>query len=125
MTDTVFAARPVPLPDRTDSAGSSRGARAAAPEPTVFAAIALTLVALLLWGATQTWLLVVERGALQQAEVGQQRQIEAAGKVRTQLDAIATGMQRLAESGNASARQVVDELRRRGVTINAGPAAAK
>ncbi len=126
MSDNVYAARPmpVPLPDRADAEDSARGTPRPAPLDTgTFTAIAVAIAALLLWGATQTWLLVAERGGLQVAAASQQQQIDAANKVRGQLDAIASGMQRLSEGGNASARLVVDELRRRGVTINVGGAA--
>ena len=41
-------------------------------------------------------------------------------KVRTQLDLIAKQMSMLAAQGNLGARVIIDELRKRGVTINPG-----
>jgi hypothetical protein len=125
MGDNVFAARPLPTQDRTDANDPTPGAQGPRTLPIdtgAFVAIALTIAALLVWGATQTWLLVAERGGLQRAAASQQQQIDAANKVRGQLDAIASGMQRLADGGNGSARLVVEELRRRGVTITVGAA---
>ncbi len=121
MSDNVFAARPASTTDRSEPMDSSRSSsRLPLIDPGVLSALALTLVALILWGATQTWLLLAERGNLRQALALQNQQIEAASKVRGQLDAIATGMQRLSDGGNSSARLVVDELRKRGVTISVG-----
>jgi len=45
-------------------------------------------------------------------------QVEQAQKVRQTLDRLASETQRLADGGNANARLVVEELRKRGVTIN-------
>ena len=51
--------------------------------------------------------------------------VEAAAKVRASLDSVATATALLADRGNASARGIVEELRRRGITINQpGPAAS-
>jgi hypothetical protein len=44
--------------------------------------------------------------------------VQQAEKVRSTLDRLALETQKLADAGNPSARIVVDELRRRGVTIN-------
>ena len=41
---------------------------------------------------------------------------------RASLDALAVGTARLAADGNASARAVIEELRKRGVTVNAAGA---
>lgn len=96
---------------------SSGGARL---DPGIFAALAIGFAALLLWSLFQMRVLWVERDGLQQAATNQQKQFEAAEKVRKQLDAIATGMQKLADTGNGSAKLVVEELRKRGVTISRG-----
>jgi hypothetical protein len=44
--------------------------------------------------------------------------VDNAGKLRASLDALAVDTQRLAEAGNPSAKLLVDELRKRGITIN-------
>ena len=44
--------------------------------------------------------------------------MQNAVKLRAQLDGIAGDTQRLADAGNANAQAIVNELRRRGVTIN-------
>jgi hypothetical protein len=84
----------------------------------VFAALAIGFVALLVWALSLTWLAVAERSSLAQASMAQARQLAGAEKVRKQLDSIATGMQKLADGGNANAAGIVAELRKRGVTIN-------
>jgi hypothetical protein len=49
--------------------------------------------------------------------------VETATKLRGSLDAVATRTARLAGEGNANARVIVEELRKRGVTINPNDAA--
>ena len=96
---------------------SSGGSRL---DPGIFAALAIGFAALLVWSLFQMRVLWVEREGLQQAATNQHKQFEAAEKVRKQLDSIATGMQKLADGGNGSAKLVVEELRKRGVTISRG-----
>ena len=49
--------------------------------------------------------------------------MQNAAKMRAQLDALAAETQRLADQGNPNSKILVDELRKRGITIN--PNAAK
>lgn len=74
------------------------------------------------WLAFQTVQLVIERQQLDLARVNLEIPAQNATKLRGALDAVATSTAKLASDGNANARVIVDELRKRGVTIN--PAAA-
>ena len=60
-----------------------------------------------------------DRQTLQNAHAAQQQTVDNAGKLRASLDALAADTQRMADAGNASARLLVEELKKRGVTINA------
>ncbi len=60
---------------------------------------------------------------MQAAHASQQQTVDNAARLRASLDAIAADTQRLADSGNANARLLVEELRRRGITINAAASA--
>jgi len=87
-----------------------------------FLPCALLAASFVAWLAFQTWNLVGERSQLALAYAAQHVQIERADKLRVALDTLAMTTQRLAGEGSAAARVVVDELGKRGVTIN--PAAA-
>lgn len=88
-----------------------------------FPPLLLLAVALVGWFAFQTLQLINERQQLEALRVSQGPQVEAAGKVRASLDTVAVATARLADAGNANARLLVDELRRRGIVINpAAPA---
>ena len=80
--------------------------------------------AVLLWVLFQSYVLFNERQALLAAAAQLASQAEAATKVRASIDSIAAGVKRLADGGNANARVIVDELARRGVTINPNSAQA-
>lgn len=62
--------------------------------------------------------LMQDRQALQSAHASQQQVVDNATKLRASLDALAADTQRLADAGNANARLLVEELKKRGVTIN-------
>lgn len=78
--------------------------------------------ALVFWLGFQTWQLVVERDLLQQVYATQTRTVENASQFRTRLDRIARETQVLADKGNPNAKLLVEELRKRGITINTEPA---
>jgi len=80
--------------------------------------IALMLLALIVWLGFQTVQLWSERSSLRAASASQAVQIEQSQKLRTALDAFAADTARLAAAGNANAQLLVDELKKRGVTIN-------
>lgn len=83
-----------------------------------FVPLLLVGCAVLGWMAFQTQQLASERSNLERAHTSQAQPIEQSRKLRAALDSVAASTQRLADSGNASAKLVVDELKRRGITIN-------
>ena len=83
--------------------------------------LALAFVAWLGFQATQQ---LMERQQLTLAQATLEPQEQAANKLRASLEAVATSTARLAAAGNVNARVIVEELRKRGVTINAPAAAA-
>lgn len=117
-TDTVSDLRRTSV-HGVHSAAAARGSDLALP-------LGITIASMLAWALFQGWVLLGEQRNLAQITAGQQQQVEASTKVRQQLDAVASGMQRLAAAGNPNASLVVEELRKRGVTITlpAAPAAA-
>lgn len=90
-----------------------------------FAPVLLIALAMTAWFGFQAYQLVRERQQLAQLRRVQDGPVEAAAKVRASLDSVATATALLADRGNANARGIVEELRRRGITINQpGPAAS-
>ena len=96
----------------------------ATTRPDMFFPIVLPVIAFVAWLAFQTWGLLGERSQLSLAISSQDQPVEQAKKLRTALDALAVTTQKLAAEGSASARTVVDELAKRGVTINPSGATA-
>jgi hypothetical protein len=90
----------------------------AAPVRSAFLPLLLGLLALVAVLGHQAWQLDQDRRQLQAAHDGTAPRIEAATRLRRSLDLLAADTQRLADSGNAPARVLVEELRRRGITIN-------
>ncbi|HEY2558601.1 MAG TPA: hypothetical protein VGI48_02710 [Caldimonas sp.] len=80
--------------------------------------ILLPALALTCWLAFQTLQLVREQRQLDAVQSGLLVQEQAAKKVRTALDEVATATAKLAGEGNANARSIVEQLRSRGITIN-------
>jgi hypothetical protein len=83
-----------------------------------FAPMLILLLGMVAWSGFQLQHLMTEADALAAARAGQETQVQQAQKVRQALDAVANETRKLADAGNANARTVVDELRKRGVTIN-------
>ena len=86
--------------------------------------LALLSLALVLWFGFQALQAWNEREALQAARASQEDTVPAAIRLRGQLDAVARETRKLADAGNANARLLVDELQRRGVTIDPNAPAA-
>ena len=101
-----------------------RPAVAPVPVRSPFVPMVLGGLALLGWLGFQTYGLFSERESLTAAHTAQQQTVDNAGKLRASLDALAADTQRIADAGNPSARLLIDELRKRGITINAPAAAA-
>jgi F0F1-type ATP synthase membrane subunit b/b' len=71
----------------------------------------------------QTTQLYRDRDSLRELKESQEKPLEEAQRLRQQLDGVAADTARLAEKGNANAKLVVEELRKRGITINPNAAA--
>ena len=83
-----------------------------------FLPLLILMGSLAVWTGFQTYHLTTERSALATLRANQEAQVQQAQRVRQSLDQLATETQKLADAGNANARVVVEELRKRGVTIN-------
>ena len=104
---------------RAQASARARGEAAQpAPRSSAFAPLLLGGLALLGWLAFQAQQQYGERQILQTAYASQQQTVDNAGKLRASLDTLAADTQRLADGGNPNARALVDELKKRGVTIN-------
>lgn len=90
----------------------------------VFWPLLILGVAIASWSGFQAYQLIQEHDALKKLHASQEALVQNSVKLRAQLDGIAADTQRLANSGNANAQIIVNELRRRGVTINPDSAAA-
>ena len=73
---------------------------------------------MLAWFAFQATQLNLERDAMREAMTNQEKPVHDSKKLRDALDAIARGTAQLADGGNANARLIVDELKKRGITIS-------
>ena len=118
MEFNIPSAAPTRSSRKTEDKALREQARARGP----FVPLALACLALLGWMAFQSWLLLNDKQALQSAHASQQQTVDNAGKLRGSLDTLAADTQRLADAGNGSARLLVEELKKRGVTINPGAA---
>jgi hypothetical protein len=117
-------------PERSSLRSSAHTSSRARPMPgesdsnSPFVPVLLSALALLGWLGFQTWQLYGERQALQAGYASQQQTVENSSKLRASLDALAADTQRMADGGNPNAKLLVDELKKRGITINTSPAAA-
>jgi hypothetical protein len=75
-------------------------------------------LAFIAWTVFQTVELVGERVNLHSARTAQQPQLEQAQRLRNSLSSLAADTQRLADGGDAGAKQVIDRLRQNGITVN-------
>jgi len=66
---------------------------------------------------SQTVSLLRDRGLLQAGIAAQESPLVNAQRMRAQLEGIAADTAQLAAAGNANARRVVDEFRRRGINL--------
>lgn len=83
-----------------------------------FAPLLLGLLTLALWFGFQTTQLLKERENLTTLRANQATIYTNAQKMRTQLDAIAAEVAKLAQAGNPNAATLVNALKQRGVTID-------
>lgn len=99
-------------------------ARAPAPR-SGFVPMLLLAVGITGWLGFQSVQLLAERQQLANARAALDTQVQGAAKVRAALDGLATATAKLAADGNPNARAIVEQLRQRGITINAPAALAK
>lgn len=88
------------------------------PDQNPFWPLLLLTLSLLLWFSFQLSQILTERENQLAAYNGQEAQVQLAGKLRNSVDALANGTYRLASKGNANARQLIQHLAQRGITIN-------
>lgn len=84
----------------------------------LFVPLLILMVSWLTWIGFQTAQLIQERSRLAALHKNQEPTVLTAQQMRGQLDALAAGTKRLADAGHPHAIQIVQELARRGVTIN-------
>ncbi len=93
---------------------------AATPEPAGRAGstlpVAVTLVALLIWFGFQTADLVIERNQLTTVKSNYDVAVQDAEKMQRQLQTLITQTNELAGKGNANAKAVIEELKKRGIS---------
>ncbi len=106
--------------ESTPQAGETVAARRPSEDrgPSAFIPVLILTASLAVWTGFQTYQFLKERDGLSVLRANQEVPLQQAQKVRQTLDQLATETQKLAEGGNPNARLVVDELRKRGVTIN-------
>ncbi|HRL76103.1 MAG TPA: hypothetical protein PK440_05865 [Candidatus Accumulibacter phosphatis] len=84
----------------------------------VFLPICLLAVAMVIWSGFQASQLYQERNSLASLRSNQEATFRNAEKMRAQLEALASGTQKLATAGNRNAQAMVGALQQRGITIN-------
>ena len=71
-----------------------------------------------LWAVFQMVMLFQEGSNLKTLRANQEPTVQQAMKLRAQLDSIAAKTAELAPKGNSNAKAIVDELKKRGITID-------
>lgn len=84
----------------------------------VFLPLLLTLIGVVLWMGFQATQLWMENSTLSRLSDKQEATLRTAQGMRQQLNALASGVAKLAQAGNPNAKLIVNDLRRRGITIN-------
>ena len=83
-----------------------------------FVPVLLVTLALAAWMAFQTVQLTRERVELARVRAAQETPLQQSTRVRAQVDSLARKTAELAAQGNANAQIIVQELGRRGITID-------
>jgi hypothetical protein len=83
----------------------------------VFLPVLLPGLALCAWLGLEAEQALTQRQQLQAQFVAQESALPGAQRVRAAADALAQSTQALADTGNPQAQLVIEELRRRGVTL--------
>ena len=79
--------------------------------------VALIVAAFFLITAFQTERLVQEHSSLAALRAEQETTLEQAARIRARFQMLASGTAKLAESGNASAKAVLEQLQAQGITV--------
>ncbi len=82
-----------------------------------FLPLLIFFLAWLGWAGFQAYQLRAESKTLATLKASQEAPLQQAQQVRQRLDALATETQKLADAGNANAKTVIEELRKRGITV--------
>ena len=85
----------------------------------LFWPVAIFFASGLAWSVFQGIQLHEEGKNLAALKGGQQSAFDQAQKVHKTLDALATETKKLGDAGNANAKLVIEEMRKRGITVNA------
>jgi Tfp pilus assembly protein PilN len=80
-------------------------------------ALALVVLAVLLLVGFQTFQLVRERDLLTQSRASLEPTVQEMTRMRQQLDSLAGRTAKLAEAGNANAKQILEDMRRQGIAV--------
>jgi len=83
-----------------------------------FVPVLILGLVMLAWFGFQSSQLRAERAAMHDVITSQEKQVQDSKKLRDALDAVARGTAQLAAAGNPNAKLIVDELKRRGITIS-------
>lgn len=102
----------------SETHGNAARHRERAPTARLFVPLLLVVVTLVLLTGFQSLQLIRERHTLGTRIASQDKPLAEAKRVRTQLNAIAGDLSKLAGQGNGNAKTVLDLLRQRGITIN-------
>jgi len=103
-----------PSARHVESSWREQGERGYSP----FVPILILVFVGLAWPSFQFYQLIVEKQAFATIYANQTKQFDDSTKLRAALDGIARETALLAAKGNAGAKLIVDELARRGVTID-------
>jgi hypothetical protein len=83
-----------------------------------FLPVLLLALAVAGWSGFQTAQLLKEGDNMRAAIAAQEKNVQDSKKLRDALDTVARETAQLADGGNQNAKLIVDELRKRGITIN-------
>jgi hypothetical protein len=90
----------------------------------VFVPVFVLALTYLAWTAFQTAQLVIERNAVHTLRSNQEKQMEESKKVRERFESLSRETHLLANRGHRGAMLIIEELRRRGITITETPSQA-
>jgi len=83
--------------------------------------VAFVLALMLAFQFTQ---ILLERDAIKQAMTQQDKPLDDAKKVGTQLNALAMGTKKLADKGDKSAKAIIDRMKKMGISVGEPPPAS-